>query len=745
MEGGTAEPPAAAAAPSAAPQPSLATGGRWAALRPALSAPVLGALESGLGFPTMTPVQAAAIPLLLTHKDVAVDACTGSGKTLAFLVPAVELLRRRERALGPWEVGAIVITPTRELARQVDAVCTQLLRVVAAADAAGGRPALLHQLLVGGTDPQADRDSFSQHGANVVVGTPGRIEAIMASTPAFNVRELELLVMDEADRMLDMGFERSVNTILGRLPKQRRTGLFSATQTRAIQDLIRAGLRNAVRVRVSNAAAKPAAPAATLGAATPSAAVAPAAQRTPASLRNYYVICKSVDKLSHLANTLAGLCNSHAAGGRCKVIVYFLTCACVDYFTKVFTAVPVLANSPGLRVLGLHGRMKPAQRSKVYRKFCDDVSGSGTVALFATDLAARGLDIADVDWVIQYDPPQDPDTFVHRVGRTARMGRDGAALSYLLPHEDAYINFMQVRRVPLQVWDASVAPLSEAVSPHTSRLLEQVKAATKRDRDLLEKGERAFVSYVAGYQEHTCNFIFRWAAMDVGQLAVSFALLRLPRLKFKDLTAGNDKKAKRKRGSKGGAPVVPTVEFTRDPIDTNTIPYRDKQRERQRLAGLKQKLSRPETKESNHHHSANKRRRNTESTGDGRSGAQADSSDGGVDGTQTTKEADDAAIEMLHSAVAQDLEDEDDMMRESRLLKKLKAKKITEAEFEEKMAALDVARESARAIAVRKQKKEKNGPHRGSADGRAEKKLSLRQRRTAKKRRTKAAISRMRS
>ena len=117
----------------------------------------------------------------------------------------------------------------------------------------------------------------------------------------------------------------------------------------------------------------------------------------------------------------------------------------------------------------------------------------------------------------------------------------------------------------------------------------------------------------------------------------------------------------------------------------------------------------------------------------------------GLVSTQTTKEADDAAIEMLHSAVAQDLEDEDDMMRESRPLKKLKAKKITEAEFEEKMAALDAARESARAIAVRKQKKEKNAPHRGSADGRAEKKLSLRQRRTAKKRRTKAAISRMRS
>lgn len=586
---------------------ALATAGPWRSLQPPLSPSVLTALEASLRFPTMTPVQAAAIPLLLTHKDVAVDACTGSGKTLAFLVPAIELLRRRERALGLWDVGAIVITPTRELARQIDAVCTQLLRAVAEADS-GAQSAFVHMLLVGGTDTQADQDHFAEHGANIVVGTPGRIEAIMANTPSFNVRELELLVMDEADRMLDMGFERSMTTILARLPKQRRTGLFSATQTRAIQDLIRAGLRNTVRVRVSNAAAKSALSkdAETSDATAKSAVTAGPAntqQRTPASLRNYFMICDPVAKLSHLANTLRGLQNSSAAkqAGSCKVIVYFLTCACVDYFTKVFTSVPVLANSKELQVFGLHGRMKPAQRSKVYRRFCEDHRGATdscadagggqggpVVALFATDLAARGLDIADVDWVVQYDPPQDPDTFVHRVGRTARMGREGAALSYLLPKEDAYVDFMRVRRVPLQAWDATEAPLSDGARAHDSlRLLDQVKSATKRDRDLFEKGERAFVSYVAGYQEHTCNFIFRWGAMDIGQLAVSFALLRLPRLKFKDISGSGDGTKNRSKGKKkrrrngkdgvvaeaGDGAAFPDINFVRDPIDTNSIPY----------------------------------------------------------------------------------------------------------------------------------------------------------------------------
>eukprot|EP01043_Picozoa_sp_COSAG02_P029544 COSAG02_NODE_1842_length_10700_cov_148.785869_8_plen_818_part_00 len=781
----------ASSVPMDAKEPAaLATAGSWRSLQPALSSSVLTALESSLGFPTMTPVQAAAIPLLLTHKDVAVDACTGSGKTLAFLVPAIELLRRRERPLGLWEVGAIVITPTRELARQIDTVCTQLLRAVAEADL-GTRPALVHMLLVGGTDTQADQDHFAQHGANVVVGTPGRIEAIMANTPAFNVRELELLVMDEADRMLDMGFERSMTTILARLPKQRRTGLFSATQTRAIQDLIRAGLRNTVRVRVSNAAAKAPSPKSPGSSdTTASDAIVPAPtsgqQRTPASLRNYFAICDPTEKLSHLANTLRGLQNSSAAkqGGSCKVIVYFLTCACVDYFTKVFTTVPVLANSKELQVLGLHGRMKPVQRSKVYRKFCEDHNGAtgastnadgsqrrSVVALFATDLAARGLDIADVDWVVQYDPPQDPDTFVHRVGRTARMGREGAALSYLLPKEDAYVDFMKVRRVPLQSWNTAEAPLSEGTRPHDSlRLLDQVKSATKRDRDLFEKGERAFVSYVAGYQEHTCNFIFRWAAMDIGQLAVSFALLRLPRLKFKDIsgsgdgnTSKNRSKGKKKKqrsdvtGAKEGAPALPDIDFVRDPIDTNSIPYKDKQRERHRQSQLKLRGTGSGNSKADRQSESS---RDSEATTEmpvakrlkpvssDTSASAASSSIAELAASTASSVGDDAAIEMLRSTVTQELEDEDDIMRESRLLKKLKSKKITEAEFDAQMAALEQGRESARAIAHRKdddrrKKKAKHGAGTLAGRGRPDKKQSQRQRRSAKTRRATNAISKV--
>ena len=428
--------------------------------------------------------------------------------------------------------------------------------------------------------------------------------------------------------------------------------------------------------------------------------------------------------------------------------------------------------------------MKPVQRSKVYRKFCEDHNGATgastnadgsqrrtVVALFATDLAARGLDIADVDWVVQYDPPQDPDTFVHRVGRTARMGREGAALSYLLPTEDAYVDFMKVRRVPLQAWNTAEAPLSEGTRPHDSlRLLDQVKSATKRDRDLFEKGERAFVSYVAGYQEHTCNFIFRWAAMDIGQLAVSFALLRLPRLKFKDIsgsgdgnTSKNRSKGKKKKqrsdvtGAKEGASALPDIDFVRDSIDTNLIPYKDKQRERQRQSQLKlrgtgsgnsrthrQCEGSPDPEAATEMPDAKRLKPVSSQTGV----SAASSSIAELAASTASSVGDVAAVEMLRSAVTQELEDEDDIMRESRLLKKLKSKKITEAEFDAQMAALEQGRESARAIAHRKdddrrKKKAKHGAGTLAGRGRPDKKQSQRQRRSAKTRRATNAISKV--
>lgn len=202
----------------------------FSSLEPPLSAPTRKALDE-LEFTTATPVQAATIPRLLSHQDVAVQACTGSGKTLAFIVPLVELLCRREAPCRRHEVGAIVIEPTRELAVQVHAVAVGFTQ---------DRRGMQMQLTVGGTDIQAEMQRIIDEGGNVLIGTPGRLNDLMERLASLSFKELELLVLDEADRLLDMGFEPTLNAILQRLPKQRRTGLFSATQTDEVLQLVRA-------------------------------------------------------------------------------------------------------------------------------------------------------------------------------------------------------------------------------------------------------------------------------------------------------------------------------------------------------------------------------------------------------------------------------------------------------------------------------------------------------------------------
>lgn len=174
---------------------------------PEISEETLSVLEV-LGFATATPVQEATIPLFAGNKDVAVDACTGSGKTLAFVIPVVEKLRRLEEPLKKSQVGAIIISPTRELAKQIHQVAEPFIRSV---------PGLRSLLMVGGTDPAADVAQFKQQGGHVIVGTPGRIDDVIKRCGgAMDVRALEVLVLDEADRLLDMGFKAQLDAIMAR-------------------------------------------------------------------------------------------------------------------------------------------------------------------------------------------------------------------------------------------------------------------------------------------------------------------------------------------------------------------------------------------------------------------------------------------------------------------------------------------------------------------------------------------------
>ncbi|KAJ1569080.1 hypothetical protein HK405_010193, partial [Cladochytrium tenue] len=473
----------------------------FSSLSPPLSPMVQDAIAL-LGFTRMTPVQASTIPLLLTHKDVIVQAVTGSGKTMAFLVPLVEMILRRSDPLRLAEVGGLIISPTRELAKQIYEVAVRLVSSINATleEAASGaaavdgpvaedaddegtggrrqrRPISVRLFVGGSTTVQDDLLLFKREGGQIIIGTPGRLDDLMKREGVFNFKDLNMLVLDEADRLLEMGFEQSVASIIQRLPKQRRTGLFSATMTEALEALAKAGLRNPYRVNVEVK---------TLPSATPlvpqsssSTAGGGGEQMTPATLTIEYEVVPVEERLRQL---LLHTARRPAA----KTIVYFATCAVVDYFYRLLTskefsspprddaATPrtkkrkVEACGGGadaaavddqkveggeneqdsapwrrlaellrkVKVLSLHGKMDQKRRQAVFQTFTESAAPA---LLLTTDVSSRGLDIPDVDWVVQFDAPQDPKSFNHRCGRTARAGRAGNAVVYLAEKEEAYV------------------------------------------------------------------------------------------------------------------------------------------------------------------------------------------------------------------------------------------------------------------------------------------------------------------
>lgn len=560
---------------------------KFADLHPPLSEPVLEALAAG-GFDFCTPVQANTIPLLCSYKDVAVDAATGSGKTLAFVVPLVEIIRRAAPP-KPHQVLGVIISPTRELSSQIFKVAEPFIATLS-----NVRPVLL----VGGVEVKADMRQIEEEGANLLIGTPGRLNDIMDQMDdTLDFRNLEILILDEADRLLDMGFQKQISSIISRLPKLRRTGLFSATQTEAVVELSRAGLRNPVRVEVQ----------------VQDKRQKDITSKTPSGLHIEYIQCEADEKPLQLIDLL--LKNKTQ-----KMIIYFMTCACVDYWGVVL---PCLSLLKGFSLIPLHGQMKQKAREKALASFTSLSSG----ILLCTDVAARGLDIPGVDCVVQYDPPQDPDMFVHRVGRTARMGRQGSAIVFLMPKEEAYIEFLRIRRVPL---------VERECSDEVPNIIPQIRTAAKKDRAIMEKGLKAFVSYVRAYKEHRCSFIFRWKELEIGKLGMGHGLLQLPSMPEVKHYALSIKD------------FVPVED-----LNLEAIKFKDKSREKQRKKNLAAKQVAKEQRKQE------------------KPKAAANASSSVVTSKKTAKQR----------RAVQTAEDADELDREYRLLKKLKKGRIDENEF----------------------------------------------------------------
>ncbi|XP_029678516.1 ATP-dependent RNA helicase DDX55-like isoform X2 [Formica exsecta] len=279
-------------------------------------------------------------------------------------------VQKRPEKWKTMEVGAIIISPTRELATQISEILEKFLERI---------PSLKQVLLVEGVTLKEDAENLKK-GVNIIVATPGRLQDILSNYSSINlslcIKSLEFLVLDEADRLLDLGFSATLDSILNYLPRLRRTGLFSATQTKELQQLIRAGLRNPALIVVkekSNVS-------------------------TPVNLNNSYTIVQPEHKLSVMIDFIRSI------GFKTKYMIFLSTCVCVDYFSQV---IQVLL--PSINVLALHGKMK-SKRYKVFDQFRHAENG----ILICTDVMARGIDISEINWVLQYDPPSIASSFVHR-------------------------------------------------------------------------------------------------------------------------------------------------------------------------------------------------------------------------------------------------------------------------------------------------------------------------------------------
>ncbi|XP_014557652.1 hypothetical protein COCVIDRAFT_36939 [Bipolaris victoriae FI3] len=500
----------------------------FGALTPALSEWILEAVDS-MGFVKTTPVQHAAIPMFMKNSDVVVEAVTGSGKTLAFLIPIVERLLRLDAPIKKHHVGAIIISPTRELATQIYTVLASLLRFHAPSAAlldsededtdmedadAPPKPTfppgtlrVVPQLLLGGSvTPAQDLSRFLKSSTNILIGTPGRLLELLSSPHVHcSQSSFDALVLDEADRLLDLGFKDDLQKILSRLPKQRRTGLFSASVSEAVDQLIRVGLRNPVRIAVKVKAR--AANSAT------GEAGAIEDKRTPASLQMSYLVMPASHKLPAIKKLLASLQPPPQ-----KSIMYLATCYSVDYFQHILPEV-----LKGYTIVPMHGKHPDKVRRRNFNKFVDSMTPS---ILLTTDVAARGLDIPSVDLVLQLDAPSDPKTFIHRCGRAGRAGRKGLAVTFLNPgREEDYVEFLRVRQTPISPLATPKIEISEEEAQATSN---KIRKVVKSDRALFDKAQRGFVSWVRAYSKHTASSIFRIPDLDWTEQGHSWGLLKLP-------------------------------------------------------------------------------------------------------------------------------------------------------------------------------------------------------------------------
>ncbi|KAL9649050.1 hypothetical protein ABK040_008427 [Willaertia magna] len=433
------------------------------------------ALRKG-GFTTMKDIQRATLLYSLCGRDILGAAKPGSGKTLAFIIPVIELLYRKK--WGKLDgLGALILAPTADLATQI----FEVLKLVGRFHHFSGG------LLVGGAkNLKEEREQVTK--MNILVATPGRLLQHMDETPNFNCMNLQILVLDEADRLLEMGFKNDINAILEGLPKKRQTLLFSATQTRDIKDLARLSLskKNTEYISIHDD------------------------EVIPKKLIQQYIECELEDKIDILFSFIKSHLNN-------KMVIFVSTVKQVSFLYNVFKKLNI-----NIRAFKLAGRMSQNSRREMYEGF----TIAKSAVLFATDVASRGLDFPRVDFVLQMDAPISKKIYIHRVGRTARNEAQGKSIVFITPQEKEHLSFLFDGSSELSTLKEMKLNMSKIIS-----IRPQLCALVSYEPELKTLALKYFESYLRHIYKHY-GFDLDINSFNLNEFSMKLGLAIKPNLKF---------------------------------------------------------------------------------------------------------------------------------------------------------------------------------------------------------------------
>ncbi|MCI4392812.1 hypothetical protein PGIGA_G00150280 [Pangasianodon gigas] len=537
---------------------------------------LVATLNKVLNISSMTSVQKQTIPVLMSGKDAVVRSQTGSGKTLAYGIPLIQSLQavqpKIKRSDGPL---AVVIVPTRELAQQSFQIFQKLLKPFTW---------IVPGVLMGGEKRKAEKARLRK-GINVLISTPGRLVDHIKNTLSIAFSAVRWLVLDEADRTLDLGFEKDLTVILNALNaagSTRQTVLLSATLTEGLSRLTSISMNDPVYIQVSDVTDE------SVDTSKPSlSSQSPPSQQAdsyavPDRLQQYMVVVPSKLRLVCLAAFILAKCKFERDQ---KLIVFISSCEAVEFLVTLLSTVlcgkSSTANKQQLSInfLRLHGNMEQEERTEVFQEF----SQSKTGVLLCTDVAARGLDLPQVTWIVQFNPPTSAAEYVHRVGRTARIGAQGNGLLFLTPSETAYVDVLANHNISLREMKMEdiLSTLMQDERFRGRGNWDRKKSAGAREQDMRERAtvlqtdfencvhgsvesvqaaKKALQSFVRAYTAYpsALKHIFHIRHLHLGHAAKSFGLRDAPQGLSSAVTdsTANGKAKKKAKGKDNKRPAI---------------------------------------------------------------------------------------------------------------------------------------------------------------------------------------------